>query len=134
MASGQWRSVVLVGGTSVQNVFVAQELYVTNLEDHVQRQTYASVFEDLSSAELLGRERRNGASVTESSERLDVVRVPLGVDTTIGLGLEVEDRRADPILLTDRLLALAVKVPDGLGEQLGHVGVLLLQGIPDGMT
>ena len=75
----------------MQNVFVAQELYVTNLEDHVQRQTYASVFEDLSSAELLGRERRNGASVTEASERLDVVRVPLGVDTTIGLGLEVED-------------------------------------------
>lgn len=53
MASGQWRSVVLVGGSGVENVVVGQELDITNLENHVQRQPHAGVFEDLDSTLLL---------------------------------------------------------------------------------
>lgn len=101
MASGQWRSVVLVGCASVQDVFVAQELDVTNLENHVQREAHASVFENLSSAKLFSRKGWNDTGITETCEGLDVVGIPLGVDTAIGLGLEVEDGCADPVLLAD---------------------------------
>lgn len=53
MASGHWRSVVLVGGSGVENVVVGKELDITDLKNHVQRQPHAGVFEDLNSALLL---------------------------------------------------------------------------------
>lgn len=79
---------------------------------------------------MFSREGWDDARIAETCKGLDIVRVPFGVDTTIGLRLEVEDGCADPVLLANRLFTLAVKVPDGLGEQLGDIRVLLLQCVP----
>lgn len=76
MAARRGRRVVLVGSASVQNMLIGKELDVANLKDHVQRQTQASIFENLDGFLLGIRKRRNDAFVREAGERTDVVRVP----------------------------------------------------------
>lgn len=44
-----WRRVVLVRSPSMQYVVVRQKLYVTDIEDHVQRKTQGGGLEDLGS-------------------------------------------------------------------------------------
>jgi hypothetical protein len=56
--------------------------------------------------------------------------VLLGVDTTIAL-LDVVDGASNVILLSRAHFPLAVKVPNGLGEQFSDIGTFLLHNIPD---
>jgi len=82
---------------------------------------------------LRWRERGDDAGVAEAGEGLYVVWVPFAVDAggLVGPGFFVEDGLAGVGLLADGDFALAVEVPDGLGEGLGDVGVFLLEGVPD---
>ena len=110
---------------------VAQELDIAHLQNHMQRQPLARLLEDLHSPQLLLAERGDQALITEPREGLDIVRVPLAVQPALAAVLNVHNRLADPLLLALAHLALAIKVPDGLGQELSHIGVLLLEGVPD---
>ena len=118
---------------------IAEELDIAHLEDHVQRQSLARLLENRQRPRLLHAESRDDALVGEPREAAHVVRIPLAVHPRLPAGtllalaevLEVEDGLARPLLLALRHLALAVKVPHRLGQQLGHIRVLPLQGVPD---
>lgn len=114
----------------MQQVRVAQELDIANLKNHVQRQPLARLLKNLHSPQLLLAERRNQALVREAGEGLDVVGIPLAVQSALAAVLNIHNRLTDPLLLALGDLALAVKVPDGLGQELGDVGVFLLKGVP----
>lgn len=114
----------------MQEVGVADELDVADLEDHVQRQALARLLEDGEGPPLGLAQGRDDALVGEARQGLDEVGVPLAVDAALAAGLEVEDAGADPLLLAVADLALAVKVPHGLRQQLRHVRVLGLQRVP----
>lgn len=120
-----------IGSPGVQEVRVTDELNVTNLEDHVQRQPLARLLEDSQGPPLGLAQGRDDALVGEARQALDKVRVPLAVDATLAPGLEVEDAGADPLVLALADLALAVEIPHRLGQQLRDVRVLGLQGVPD---
>jgi len=75
----------------MQDMLVAQELDVSNLQDHVQSQPVACFLQHLGSFELLGREGRDDTRVRESFKRLDIVWVPFRVHSWAVTGLEVED-------------------------------------------
>lgn len=121
----------LVRRPGVQYVRITQELNIAHLQHHVQRQLLARLLKHRQRMDLRLAQRRNNALVTESRQALDKVRVPLAVHTSLAARLQKEDGRLDPLVLALADLALAVKVPDGLGQQLGHVRVLALQRVPD---
>lgn len=128
------RRVVGVGGAGVQDVRVGDKLDVADLEDHVQLDLVADALEGLECVDLCRRQGRDDAGVAEARQGAHVVRVPFAVDALFfGFGrrcLEVEDGRADVGLLAARHLALAVEIPHRLGQQVGHVRVSGLQGVP----
>ena len=103
---------------------IAQELDIANLKNHMQRQPLARLLENLHCPQLFLAQRRNQPLVAEASQRLDIVRIPLAVKPSFAAVLQIHNRLTDPLLLALRHLALAVKVPDGLGEELGHIRVL----------
>lgn len=76
MASGGRWGVVLVFCTRVQDVRVGDKLDVADVEDHVEGEALASLFEDFDGFELLGGERGDDSCVGEAGERPDVVGVP----------------------------------------------------------
>jgi hypothetical protein len=125
--------VIRVRSTAVQDVRVGNELYVANLEHHVQRQTHAGLLEHSGRFDLCGREGRDLADVAVAGEGFDVVRVPFAVNTRglVRPCLAVEDGLASVGFLAGGDLALTVEVPDGLRESLCDVGVFLLQDVPD---
>jgi hypothetical protein len=127
------RRMIRVSSPAVQDVRVREELDIANLEDHVQRQAHARVFKHLRGFDLCGRQRRDLANVAVAGEGLDVVGVPFAVDARglVGPCFLVEDGLAGVGFLAGGDLTLTVEVPDGLGEGLGDVGVLLLQHVPD---
>ena len=133
MSARRGRCVVGVSSTAVQNVRVCEELNVSDLKNHMQRQAHARILKNLSGLDLCGRERRDLALVAVAGEGLDVVRVPFAVDprSLIGARLLVEDRLAGVRFLAGGDLTLAIEVPDRLGESLSDVGVFLLQDVPD---
>ncbi|CAH0055720.1 unnamed protein product [Clonostachys solani] len=110
---------------------VAHELDVAHLEDHVQGQPLARILQDLHRVPLRVAQRRHEPPVREPGERAHVVRIPLAVHAPLPAVLDVEDGLAHPLVLALGRLALAVKVPHGLGEELGDVRVLALEGVPD---
>lgn len=113
---------------------VSKELDVANFEVHVKSKTIAHLLDDSNGSVLLGRERRDKASVAETRETPHKVWVELAVDATFPTRLEIEERGPDPVLLTDGDLALSVKIPDRLGCKFGNVGVLSLKGVPHLVT
>ena len=115
----------------MKHVLIAQELNVSNFEDHMKTEAVASILQHLSSLLLLFTKGWDDTLVGESRERLDIVWVPLGVNAAILTSLEVEDRGLDVWFLTMGHFTLAVKVPDGLGEEFGNVWTLLLESVPD---
>lgn len=117
----------------MQQMCIAQELDIANLKNHMQCQPLACLLENLHCPQLLLAQCRNQPLVAKASQRLDIVRIPLAVKPPLAAVLQIHNRLTDPLLLALRHLALAVKVPDGLGEELGHVRVLLLQRVPDVM-
>ena len=76
---------VLVGRTRVKHMRVSQELNVTDLEDHVEREFHAGIFEDLDSLVLSGREGWDDSRVGEAGERADVIGVPSERFVSIGI-------------------------------------------------
>lgn len=131
------RRPVLVRRASVQHVPVRQELNVSRLENHMQREARRRLVQNCESALLRGRERRDhsvGAGV-EAREGGHVVRVEFQPDAWWGasgvglLALCVEDAGFVPGVLARADFAFAVEVPVGRGEGLHHVGVLVLQGV-----
>ena len=76
MSPGRRRGVVLVLGARVQHVRVGQELDIPDVEDHVQGEALAGLFEDFEGVELSGGEWRDDARVGEAAEGADVVGVP----------------------------------------------------------
>lgn len=121
----------LVRSPRVQHVCIAQELDIAHLQDHVQRQLLARLLQHGQGVDLRLAQGRDDALVAEPGQAADEVRVPLAVDAALAAGLEEEDGRLDPLLLALADLPLAVKVPHGLGQQLGDVRVLALQRVPD---
>jgi len=118
----------------VQGVRVAEELDVADLEDHVQRQAHAGLFQHGGGVLLRFGERWDDAGVAEACQGFHVVGVPFAVDAGCGVvraGFFVEDGLAGVGFLADGDFAFAVEVPDGLGESLCDVGVFVLQGVPD---
>ena len=73
--------------------------------------------------------------VREARERVDIVGVPFAVDASFffGTGFEVEDGLKHVGFLAGGDLAFAVPVPDWLAEGFGHVGVVGLEVIEDGV-
>lgn len=112
---------------------VGDELNVADLEDHVQRQAHAGLLQHARSFLLRFAEGRDDACIAEAGEGVHVVRVPFAVDAGggVGAGFLVEDGLAGVGLLAGGDLALAVEVPDWLGQSFGDVGVLALEGVPD---
>lgn len=55
---------------------VGDKLDVADVEDHMQGETLAGLFEDFDGLELGGGERGDDACVGETGERADVVGVP----------------------------------------------------------
>lgn len=118
---------------------VANKLDVADFEDHVQPNPLAGILQDLDGLLLLWRERRDNTSVGESCQAAHEVRIPLAVHALLTVrvvwvrGFEVEDSSADVGILVNVCgnLALAVKVPDWLGEQLSNVRSLCLEDVPD---
>lgn len=60
----------------MQDMCVGQELYISDIENHVQGETHACVFEDLCRAFLFWRERGDEAGGGEAGEGADVVWIP----------------------------------------------------------
>ena len=126
-----WWRVIGVGGAGMEDVRVAEELDVADLQDHVQRQPQARVLEDLDGALLDVGERRDQTGLGEAGQRFDVVRVEFGVHAAVGGGFEVEDGLFGPLLLPHGDFAFAVEVPDRLGEEVDDVRVFPLERIED---
>jgi len=76
VAAGSWRRVVLVLSTGMEHMLVRQNLDVADIEDHMQGEFEAGVFEDLGGAELGRGERWNQARVREAGKGFYVVRIP----------------------------------------------------------
>lgn len=112
----------------MQAVVVAHELDIADLEDHVQSEPLASALKDMRGLQLRLGQRRDFADIGEAGKGLDVVRIPLDVDLVV---VPVEDLGLDVGLLANGNLALAVEVPDGLGEGAGDIGTLALESVPD---
>ncbi|CAG9941768.1 unnamed protein product [Clonostachys rosea f. rosea IK726] len=110
---------------------VAHELDVAHLQNHVQGQPLARILEHLHRSLLRVAQRRHEPLVREPRQRAHVVRIPLAVHAPLPAVLDVEHRLAHPLVLPLGRLALAVKVPHRLGEQLRDVRVLALQRVPD---
>lgn len=127
--------VVLVGGACMEDVVVADELNVTHLEDHVQRETLGRLLENLHSLELLWRRRGNEARLNVAAERSNVIRVPVDDEPVVGFALgESEHGASDPSALAIAHLAFTVKVPDRAGQCLGDVRPRCLQLVPDAVS
>ena len=122
---------VLVRGPCMQDMCIGQELDIANLEDHVQRQLGAGVFQYLGGVLLLFRQGRDESRVAEARQAADEVWIVLAVYASVRSGFLVKDGRLDPFFLAMRGLAFTVKVPDRLCEGLGHIWVLALQSVPD---
>ena len=138
----------------MQDLAVAEELDVADLEDHVEGLAETDLLDQGDGFGLLGGERGDQAGGREAGERGDEVGVEFAVDAaavpgffvfffffalgdvgtafaaTAGGRFEVEDRVSDPFLLALGGFAFAVKVPDRLGQQLGYVGAFFLQDVP----
>lgn len=114
----------------MQHVVVAQELDISNFENHVQTQALASLLKHLEGLELFWRKWWNNTLARKSLEGLDIVGIPLGIHSWVWSGLEVEDGCANIRLISYTLLTLSIKVPDWLGESLCNVWAFLLEDVP----
>ena len=123
--------VVAIRGAGMENVRIAQELDVADLEHHVQLQPVTHRFQHVGRLLLARGQGRHEPGVGEARQGAHKVRIPLGVDPALASGFEEEDGGADPRLLAGGDLALPVEVPDGLGEEVGDVRALRLQRVPD---
>lgn len=112
---------------------IRQELDVADLQNHVQGELVADLLENAHRLFLRRRQGWDEALARETFEAAHVVWIPLGVDSSIGLGLQVEDACADPLLLSFASLPLAIKVPDGLDQRLELLRMMLLEVIEDVM-
>lgn len=121
------RRVVGVSGSRVENMCIGDELNVTDLEDHVQRQPLRGLLEHLDRFKLFLRVTRNQPSFNVPPDRLDKVWVVMRKYLAV---VKVKDRLLNPSLLSVRDLALAVKIPIRLNEQLGDVGTFRLERVP----
>lgn len=99
----------------------------------MQSQPLARFLQDLSGFDLLRRQMRDDASVHKAVQGFDEVWIPFRIHPSIIIGplLEVEDRCADVRLFALARLALAVEIPDGLGQCLCDIGTFPLQRVPD---
>ena len=77
---------VFILGPSVQNMGISQELDIADLEDHVQGETLAGLFEDVCCGELGGGELGDEAGGGEAGEGADEVGVPSVGGCEGGLG------------------------------------------------
>lgn len=82
---------VLVLGSSMQNMLVTQKLDIANLQNHMQPQAMARLLQHLRSLDLLLAQLWDATDVHEAVQGLDVVRIPLAVHASIGASFEVED-------------------------------------------
>lgn len=99
----------------------------------MQLDVVANAFQGFQRVDLGRRKRGDDTRIGEASQRADVIGIPLAVHALFLalLGrLEIEDTRADVLVLAVRRLAFAVEVPHRLGQQLGDVRVLGLQDVP----
>lgn len=72
---------ILVRGAGMEEVLVVHELDVSDVEDHVQGEALAGVFEYADGFALGGGEGGDDAAVGEALEGLDVVGVVSGEKT-----------------------------------------------------
>lgn len=70
---------IRVCGTGVQNVRIRQELNITDIKDHVQRQAHTGFFQHAQGFLLCVRQRGDDSCVAEAAEGADVVWVPSGI-------------------------------------------------------
>lgn len=110
---------------------ITQELNIAHLQDHMQRKPLARLLQHRQRMPLRLAQRRNHARVTKARQALDEIRIPLAVHAALPTRLQKEHARLDPRLLAIADLALAIKVPHRAGQQLGHLGVLGAQRVPD---
>lgn len=111
---------------------VAQELDITNLQNHMQGHGVAGILQNLDCLLLGVRQGWNLAGIGEAGERLDEVWIIFEIQSWIVRPwLEVDDTGFDIWLLALADLAFAVEIPDRLGESLRNVGMFLDNGIPD---
>lgn len=128
------RRVVLIGSTRMEDMRVAHKLDITGRKDHVKRQLGTGLLPSLQGVILLLRQRGNFGVRTGvvPRQRGKVVRIELGINARVGAGtlvLQVQDRPPDPLLLSFRDLALAVKVPIRGGHGFDHVRMSFLKNI-----
>jgi hypothetical protein len=122
---------VLVLSPCMENMFIAQELDISNLKDHVESQSMARLLQHFCSFNLLSTQLWNNASIHEATKGLHVVWIPLAVNTAIWTLFEVENGGFDVGFFADGNFAFAIEVPDGTCEGFSYVGAGSLQFIPD---
>jgi hypothetical protein len=73
----------------------------------------------------------DNTGIHETVEGLDVVWIPLRIDSSIGTGLQIEHRRPDVRVFANAGFSFAVKVPDGLSQSFGNIRAFFLQCVPN---
>lgn len=122
---------IRISSPGMQDMRISQELNITNIQNHMQRETVARLLQHLQSFLLGVRERRDDACVGEAGERADVVGVPFCVNAALVAAFEVDDACADIFVFALAGLAFAIEVPDWFGEGFEDVGAFGGEGVVD---
>ena len=127
------RPIIPIRCPGVQDVCIAQELNVPNLENHVQFHSLTNLLQSVQRVKLLRRQRGYDPLVAESRETPHVIRIPFAVNPLLLALLgnfEVENTRPYEVLLPPTRLPLPIKIPHRPGQKFRNIWVFLLQNIP----
>lgn len=81
---------ILVLSPGMKDMYIAEKLNISNFENHVQFHAVTRLFQYSGGFDLLRGQVGDDASIHESIKRLDEVRIPFGVDSSIRTCLQVE--------------------------------------------
>jgi len=115
----------------MKDMYITEELNISNFENHVQFQAVASLFQYSGSFNLLGRKVGDDTRIQESIKRLDEVGIPFRVDPSVPTIFQVEHRGSDIRFFALADFAFAVEVPDWLRQCFGYIWALFLECVPD---
>jgi len=123
------RRIILIRCPGMQDLRVAQELNIPDLQNHVQRHPLTRLLQDLHRLAHFRRRLRHFTCFPSRLEGLDEIRIPFAVDALLALGFDIQHRLDRPLPLPDTRLQPPAEVPNRLRQRLDHIGAFLLQDI-----
>lgn len=120
------RRIILIRRPRMQHMRIRQELSIPNIQNHMQSQPHARVFQHLRRLFLLLRQSRNDTFIRKPRQTLDVVWIPFTIHPTITPRFFVKDRLAGIWFLAVGDFTFAVKVPVGRCEGFDNIGAFAL--------